>query len=156
MKSDLDIIDRHILETVQNDARISAEELGKRIGLSPTAALKRLKKLRSQGVIERDVALIKPEALGQSVQMMVAVSLARESAQIVDRFKRAIINEPRILDGYFVTGEMDFLLLVIAKDMADYEAFTREFFYSNQGVETVKTWVVLSQVKRMGPVPLDL
>ncbi|WP_299323433.1 Lrp/AsnC family transcriptional regulator [Parasphingopyxis sp.] len=156
MKQVKDDIDRRILAAVQEDARLTAAQLGEQVGLSPTAALKRLKKLRADGTIKRDVALVSADALGQSVQMIVAVSLARESSQIVDRFKRAIREEPRILDGFFVTGEMDFLLLITAKNMADYEEFTRDFFYNQHGIETVKTSVILSEVKRLGPIPIDL
>ena len=87
----LDSIDRKLLTVIQQDARLTAEQLGHACGLSPTAALKRLKRLRADGVIEKEVAVVSPKALGYNIMAIVMVSLEREDRNVIDRCK----NRPR-------------------------------------------------------------
>ncbi|MEO0569688.1 MAG: Lrp/AsnC ligand binding domain-containing protein [Pseudomonadota bacterium] len=88
--------------------------------------------------------------------MIVPVSLARENWSTSRRLKRGIREGPRILHGFFIIGEMGFLLLITVRNMADYEQFKREFFYDQHGIQTLKTFVVMDEIKRYGPVPVDL
>lgn len=82
-----DRIDARILETVQKNNRLTSEVLGEMAGLSATACQRRLKRLRSEGIIEADVSIVSPKAVGRPLQMLVLVSLERERADIVDSFK---------------------------------------------------------------------
>ena len=132
---------------MQHDNRLTSEVLGERVGLSATAVQRRLKRLRDTGVIEADVAVIAPKAVGQRVQMIVLVSLERERADIIDRFKASIRTTPEVMNGYYVTGEADFMLVVSTKDMQAYELFTRRFFYKNPDIKNFKTMVVMDRVK---------
>ncbi|MFZ5792477.1 MAG: Lrp/AsnC family transcriptional regulator [Pseudomonadota bacterium] len=150
----LDKIDLRLLESVQRNNRLTSDELGDLVGLSPTACQRRLKRLREAGVIEADVAVLSPAAVGRPLQMLVSVSLERERADIIDRFKRAIRDTPEIMSGYYVTGEADFVLVVSARDMADYEAFTRRFFYENADIKGFKTMVVMDRVKASFALPV--
>ncbi len=143
----LDRFDLKLLDLVQYDNRLTSEVLGERVGLSATAVQRRLKRLRDTGVIEADVAVVSPKAVGQRVQMIVLVSLERERADIIDRFKKSIRATPEVMNGYYVTGDADFLLLVTTPDIEAYELFTRRFFYENPDIKNFKTMVVMDRVK---------
>jgi len=146
----LDRLDLKLLQAVQADNRQTTEALGEAVGLSATACQRRLKKLRDDGVIEADVAIVSHAAVGRPLLIIVQVCLERERADIIDRFKHAIRRTPEVMSGYYVTGDADFLLVVSARDMADYESFTRRFFYENadiKGFKTFKTMVVMDRVK---------
>jgi Lrp/AsnC family leucine-responsive transcriptional regulator len=123
--------------------------------LSPTACQRRLKRLRQEGIIEGDVSIISPKAVGRPISMLVLVSLERERADIIDRFKRAIRSTSEIMIGLYVTGDADFALLVTARDMQDYEQFTRRFFYENPDIKGFKTMVVMDRVKASFVLPIS-
>ncbi len=152
---ELDQIDVRILEIVQKNNRLSAEVIGERAGLSPTACQRRLKRLRAEGVIEADVSIVSAKAVGRPIQMLVLVTLEREQTDIIDRFKRAIKSTPEVVSGFYVTGDMDFILYVTARDMEDYERFTRKFFYGNSDIKAFKTMVVLDPVKISLALPIS-
>ncbi|AYG70886.1 MULTISPECIES: Lrp/AsnC family transcriptional regulator [unclassified Rhizobium] len=153
---ELDRADVAILEAVQKSNRLTSEELAELVNLSPTACQRRLKRLRAEGVIEADVSVISPKAVGRQVTMIVLVSLERERADIVDRFKAAIRNTREVMIGYYVTGDADFLLIVTSKDMESYEQFTRRFFYENHDIKGFKTMVVMDRVKATFALPIEL
>ena len=152
---DLDRADRALLEAVQTNNRLTSEALAALVNLSPTACQRRLKRLREDGVIEADVSIISPKAVGRSITMIVLVSLERERADIVDRFKAAIRSTKEVMVGYYVTGDADFMLVVTAQDMEDYEAFTRRFFYENHDIKGFKTMVVMDRVKAGFALPIE-
>jgi Lrp/AsnC family leucine-responsive transcriptional regulator len=153
---ELDRIDANLLRSVQQNNRLTSEELGAMVGLSSTACQRRLKRLRAEGVIEADISIVSPKAVGRSVTMIVLVSLERERADIVDRFKTSIRSCPEVMSGYYVTGEADFLLVVTATDMQDYERFTRKFFYENPDIKGFKTMVVMDRVKAGFNLPINV
>jgi Lrp/AsnC family leucine-responsive transcriptional regulator len=131
----IDAIDRKILHHVQRNALLTSAELSDLVGLSPTSVQRRLHRLRRDKVIEADVSIVAPGAVDRPLTLLVAVELARERADIIDRFKRAVRDCAEVMSAYYVTGETDFILIVSARDMADYEAFTREFFYNNPDIK---------------------
>lgn len=153
---ELDRADAALLDAVQRNNRLTSEELADKVGLSPTACQRRLKRLRSEHIIEADVSIISPKAVGRPVTMIVLVSLERERADIVDRFKASIRNTRDVMCGYYVTGESDFLIVVTAKDMEEYEQFTRRFFYENHDIKGFKTMVVMDRVKASFAVPIEV
>lgn len=116
-----------------------------------TACQQRLKRLREEGVIEADVSIISPKAVGRSITMTVLVSLERERADIVDRSKAAIRSTKEVTIGCCVTSDADFILVVTARDMEDYEAFTRRFFYENHDINGFKREGGLYFSDRGGP-----
>ena len=87
--------------------------------------------------------------------MLVLVSLERERSDIIDRFKRSIRSTPEIMVGLYVTGEADFALLITARDMEDFEQFTRRFFYENPDIKGFKTMVVMDRIKVSLTVPIS-
>lgn len=151
----LDRADAALLEAMQRNNRLTSEELGQLVNLSPTACQRRLKRLREEGVIESEVAIVSPKAAGRPITMIVLVSLERERADIVDRFKAAIRSTREVMLGYYVTGDSDFLLVMTAKDMEGYEAFTRRFFYENPDIKGFKTLVVMDRVKASFALPIE-
>ena len=128
--------------------------MGQACGLSPTAALKRLKKLRADGVIEKEVAIVSPKAVGFDIMAIVLVTLEREDRNVIDRFAQDIRTTPQIMQGYYITGEADFALTIVARDMDEYDEFTREFFYDRHKVKSFKTCVVINPLKSGTAIPI--
>lgn len=151
---ELDEIDLRILGTVQKNNRLTSEAIAEKVGVSATACQRRLKRLRAKGVIEADVSIISAKAAGRPIQMLVLVTLERERSDIIDRFKKAIRTTPEVVNGFYVTGDVDFVLYVTARDMEDYEQFTRRFFYENQDIKGFRTLVVMDRVKVGFALPL--
>ena len=153
--SELDRIDMAILEVLQVNNRITSDELGGQVGLSATACQRRLKRLRAKGVIEADISIVSPKAVGRPISMLVLVSLERERIDIVDRFKASIRAAAQVMIGFYVTGDADFALIITAKSMEDYEQFTRRFFYENPDIKGFKTLVVMDRVKASFALPFE-
>jgi Lrp/AsnC family leucine-responsive transcriptional regulator len=151
---ELDRIDARLLHELQRNNRVSSEELGELVGLSSTGIQRRLKRLRAQGTIEADIAVVSPKAVGRDVMMLVMVSLERERADIIDTFKQSIRSTPEIMSGYYVTGDADFVLVVTTRNMEEYEQFTRQFFYNNPNIKGFKTMVVMDRVKAGFSIPI--
>ncbi|MCP1838494.1 Lrp/AsnC family leucine-responsive transcriptional regulator [Bradyrhizobium sp. USDA 4524] len=150
-----DRADVRILEIVQKNNRLTSEVIGEMVGLSATACQRRLKRLRSEGIIEADVSIVSPRAVGRPLQMLVLVSLERERADIIDRFKKAIKSSAEVVSGFYVTGDADFVLYLTARTMDDYEQFTRRFFYENPNIRGFKTMVVVDRVKVGFAMPIQ-
>jgi Lrp/AsnC family leucine-responsive transcriptional regulator len=150
----MDRIDARLLAELQRNNRVSTEELGELVGLSSTGIQRRLKRLRSSGIIEADIAVVSPRAVGRDVMMLVMVSLERERADIIDTFKHSIRTTPEIMSGYYVTGDADFVLVVTTRNMEEYEQFTRQFFYNNPNIKGFKTMVVMDRVKAGFSIPI--
>jgi Lrp/AsnC family leucine-responsive transcriptional regulator len=93
--------------------------------------------------------------MGQRVQMLLMASLEGEGADIIDRFKKSIKVTPEVMNGYYVTGEADFMLVITTKDTKDYEFFTRRFFYESPDIKNFKTLVVMDRVKVGFAQPFD-
>jgi Lrp/AsnC family leucine-responsive transcriptional regulator len=150
----MDATDAKILTLLQKDARITTEALGEAVGLSATACQRRIKNLRRTGVIEAEIAVVSPKAVGRPLMMLVSVTLERERADSIDRFRAALLRAPEIMQVYYVTGDSDFVLLVTARDMDGYVAFTRRFFSQNFDIKGFKTAVVMERVKAGFFVPV--
>ena len=151
----LDGFDRKILEIVQADNKTTTDVIADRVGLSAAAVQRRLKGLRRSGVIWADVALVTPKALDRPMTFIVEVALERERLDLLDAFKRAVRAMPEVQQCYYVTGDADFVLVVTARDMTDYEAFTRRVFFDNPNIRRFHTNVVMEPVKVGLAVPVD-
>jgi len=152
---EIDAIDRHLLYLLQRDALTSTEKLGEAVGLSPTAAKRRVNRMRSDGTIKKDVSLVDPGRLGYEVFTLVRVNLERDRRDIVHDFKRAIDTNPRILQAFYTTGDTDFVLLVASKSLGHYEQFTQSFFWESPQIKSFKTMVVMENVKLGFEIPID-
>lgn len=143
----MDSFDHQILSLLQTDARLTAEKLGKLVGLSPAAVQKRVKKLRDTKVIQREIAVLDPAKLDQTVTVIVEVNLNRETIEVLNAFKKRMREAPQVQQCYYITGEADFILIVVVKDIGEYEAFTHEYLFSTPQVNTFKSSVVMDRVK---------
>jgi DNA-binding Lrp family transcriptional regulator len=143
----VDRLDRKILRRYQANTRVAAETIAAEVGLSTAAVQRRLRRMRQNGVIRQEAAVIDPRAVGLAVTCLVAVELLRESGSGIQRFKTKIARYPEVQQCYYVTGTYDFLLIVLAKDMQAYEAFTRKALLDDANVRSFTTHVVLDPVK---------
>jgi Lrp/AsnC family transcriptional regulator, leucine-responsive regulatory protein len=150
---ELDDFDRRLLDALQEDNRRTGEELAALVGLSPAACLRRAQRLRESGVIEREIAIVAPELVGRRLTMVVLVTLEREHANIIDEFKRLMQAAPEVMQCYYVTGAADFVLVLTADDMADYEEFTRRYLFE-RNVRRFETMAVMDRVKMGTAIPM--
>lgn len=153
---DLDRIDLKILSAVQRNNRLTTEQLGELAAISPTACQRRLKRLRQAGVIEADVSVVSPEAVGRPLMMLVFVDLERYQSDVISRFKQSILRTPEVMSAYSVTGNADFVLIVSVRDLPEYDAFARRFFFDNSAVRNYSTMVVMDRTKVSLAVPIDV
>lgn len=150
----IDKIDMLLLSLLQKDALSSTEKLGSEVGLSATAAKRRVNKLRKNGVIKRDVSVVDPKQVGFEVFALVFVNLERDRRDIVDSFKNDIRKNPRITAAFYTTGDADFVLLVASRTLSDYESFTQAFFWENNNIKNFKTMMILDSVKYGFELPI--
>jgi Lrp/AsnC family leucine-responsive transcriptional regulator len=152
---ELDDTDRRILVLLQGNNLIPADRLGEKIGLSASSVQRRVKRLRQAKVIVEDVSIVDPAAIGQSAMFIVEVSLERENAAVIQEFKRRMRAAPEVQQCYYVTGDADFVLMVTAKDIADYENIIDRLFFEERNIRKFKTGVVLNRVKATLAVPVE-
>lgn len=150
MQSDalLDTIDRAILRELQVDGRVSNLELAQRIHLSPSACLRRVKRLEDSRVIARYVALVDPKAVGQPGTSYTIVNLERLTKQAIEAFERTVLDVPSILDCYYVAGTNDYLIRFTYNDAADLERFHTDVLMRLPGVLRSNSMLVLRTVKK--------
>jgi len=141
-------------DILQKDNRTPSEQIAADVGLSATAVQRRMRRLREQGVIVQDVSVIAPDAVGRKLTLIVEVTLSKGPAYGLDGFKRSVKAIPEVSQCYHVTGRADFVLIITARDMEDYEAFTRRFFVDNPNVARFETSVVVQPVKVGLALPL--
>ena len=123
---DLDRIDRNILIELQNDGRISNVELSKRVGLSPTPCLERVKRLEKQGFISGYTALVNPHYVDASLLIFVEITLTRDTPEVFDKFNRAVQLLDDIQECHLVSGDFDYLLKTRVSDMSAYRKLLGE------------------------------
>ncbi|THD72603.1 Lrp/AsnC family transcriptional regulator [Thalassobius vesicularis] len=151
----MDRFDAQILDAIQRNARLTAEALSPLVGLSPDACRKRLARLRASGVIEAEIAVLDPTRIGRGLMLIVEVSLQNERKTDLDAFKARMTDTPEVMQCYYVTGNADFILLISARDMADYESFTRRHFFSQDNVVRFRTSAVMERVKTGFAMPVQ-
>ncbi len=150
----LDAIDRHILGQLQNDAKVSNQELAQRVHLSPSACLRRVKQLEDAGVIARYVALLNPRAIGAGGTSFTIINLESMSNEQLEAFEQAVRDEPRVLDCYYVAGANDYLIRFAYRDAEDLEHFHAEILMRLPGVVRSNSMMVLRTVKKTTALPL--
>lgn len=156
MKTDpLDIFDRKLIELLQVDVHRPVSVLAEAVGLSAPACYRRIRRLRASGVIEREIALVRPKTVGWPLSMIVLISLERENAHTINEMMEIFRREPEILEAWNVTGDHDFALRIIARDMEGYDNLAQRLFAANERIRTFKTLVVIREVKPMSAVPVN-
>jgi len=151
----LDEIDLKLLELVQADSRTSQGELGRRVHLSTAAVNRRLKRLLEDGVIRRHSALLEPAALGYPLTIITEVETERERIDLLDAMKKSFADCPQVQQCYYVTGEWDFILIFLVRDMAQYTALSRQLFFQSNNVRRFRTLVSMDRIKASLDVPFE-
>ena len=142
-----DQFDKHILRLIQQNNRLTADELANIVGLSPSAVQRRLKRLRDEKIIEADVSIISPSVSGIEVTCIVDVVMERGGSQALEKFKSAMLQRSEVMQCYFVTGSYDFIMIVNAQSMQQYEEFAKKWLMDNPNVKHFYTHVVMDKVK---------
>lgn len=151
----VDNFDRKILDIVQVSNRTTSDQIAEQVGLSPAAVQRRLKRMRTQGIIQADVSVINPKAIGYAMTFVVQVTLERERVDLMHNFKKEMNANRSVQQCYYVTGSSDFILIVTAVDMEGYDNFTREAFFDNANIKSFQTNVVMDPVKVGLTIPID-
>ncbi len=155
MSEKLDKIDLSILKILQENSKITNLELSKKIGLSPAPTLERVKKLESTNILESYHAKVNAEKIGLNVRTFVLVSLAWNKENALENFIEKIGKIQEITEGYIITGDGDFLLKIITKDISSYEQLLFKKLSQIEEVERLKTFMTLSKVKKTKLLPYD-
>ncbi len=147
MADKLDRIDLKILKILQQNSKITNLDLSKQIGLSPAPTLERVKKLESTEIIESYHAHVNPQTIGLNVKTFVLVSLAWQKENALNNFLAKIAQIEEIVECYIITGEADFLIKIICKDIPTYEQLLFKTLSQIEEIERLKTLMTLSTVK---------
>ena len=154
----LDKIDRQLLRTLQADGRATYDQLAEQVSLSPSTVLRRVKRLEESGVIDRYVALVKPESVGRGLTAYINVRLEKNTESHkrnpMDLFRASVQSWPEVVECAALTGEMDYLLRLLVRDMAHYSTFIMDTLLKHPSVQDCKTSFALDRVKSTTAVPL--
>ena len=154
----LDKIDRQLLRMLQADGRATYDQLAEQVSLSPSTVLRRVKRLEESGVIARYVALVKPETVGLGLTAYINVRLEKNTESHkrnpMDLFRASVQSWPEVVECAALTGDMDYLLRLLVRDMAHYSAFIMDTLLKHPSVQDCKTSFVLDRVKSTTAVPL--
>ncbi len=149
-----DAIDRRILGHLQEDARISNADLARTVGLSASACLRRVRELEESGVIERYATLLDPVVAGMPVSVFVSVTLEKQVEAGLETFEGAVRALPEVMECYLMTGDSDYLLRVVAADVAAFRRFLLDHLTRIPGVANIRSSFALNQVKYRTALPL--
>lgn len=152
----LDRFDRQLLNLVQEDAGQTTERLAQQIALSPSAIQRRLRRLRDEGVIAREIAVVDARKVGPSTLFVVSLKVASERPELLSALRGWLAAQPQVQQAFYVTGEADFVLIISAPDTAAYDALMTRLVGDNPNVERFTTNVALSVVKRGLTIPVTL
>lgn len=142
----LDTIDKKILKELQENARLTNVELADRVGLSPSPCLRRVRALESSGAIKGYKAIVDQETVGMPVSVFVMVSLERQIEGALEEFEKRVRELPEVMECYLMTGDMDYLLRVVTRDLQTYEQFLIHDLTKFPGVRGIKSSFALKQV----------
>lgn len=149
----LDRIDHAILESLQNNGRISNNDLADRVGLSPSACLRRVRSLEDNGVIDHYVALIHQSAAGLPDNVFVRITVEKQTKEKLAEFEIKVRECPQIMECYLMSGDADYLLRVIVSDASDYERLHMDILTALPGVSQIKSNFSLRTVMKKTSVP---
>ncbi|MEJ0040136.1 MAG: Lrp/AsnC family transcriptional regulator [Gammaproteobacteria bacterium] len=155
MPKNLDRLDRRILDELQADARISNQELAKRVGLSPAPCWRRLHRLEKEGLIAGHVTLLNAAAIGLPITAYAMVSLENHHPESVKQFDQMVADRPEVLECHSMSGSNDFLLRIVAASIGDYEKFMSAHLLQLRAVRSVNTSFVLRTRKQTTRLPVD-
>ncbi|RJT40758.1 Lrp/AsnC family transcriptional regulator [Mesorhizobium waimense] len=151
----LDDIDRKIIAAIQGNGKITANELSDRVGLSPSPCARRVRLLEDSGVIKGYTAVIDQKKVGLPISAFASIKLERQREEDLDRFALAVARWPEVVDCYLMTGQRDYLMRIVVRDLEAYERFIKDKLTRLDGVASIETSFALDQVKRSEVLPLE-
>ncbi len=150
----IDNLDAKILNLVQENNRLTVEQIGNEVGLSASACQRRLSRLRAEKVITADVSLVDPQKVGKMLTMIIEVTVEREKPDVMKNFKDSMLAHPQVMQCYYVTGDKDFIMIVSVGDMQEFEVFQTQFCTENPAISRFSTSVVVDAIKVGLSVPV--
>lgn len=153
-QAELDKLGQRILVILQQDGRISNQQLAEQVGLSPAACWRRVKTLEETGVIKGYGAYLAPDKMGQELCVLVNLSLQRHTIDSTAEIEKQVSSYPEVLQCFAVTGNADFVLRVIVPDMAGYDRFLNEKIFTLQGIAQVNSNFALREIKNTQSIPI--
>jgi Lrp/AsnC family leucine-responsive transcriptional regulator len=153
--SQIDDIDRKIIAALQSDAKLTVSVLADKVGLSASPCARRVRQLEKSGVIKGYAAVIDQKKVGLPVSAFASVKLERQREDALERFSRAVARWPEVVDCYLMTGQRDYLLRVVVRDIEAYEEFLNTKLTRLEGVASIETSFALKQIKRSEVLPAD-
>jgi Lrp/AsnC family leucine-responsive transcriptional regulator len=150
----LDPVDKEIIRLLQGDGRMSNVALAERVHLSPPACLRRVQRLEQEGVIAGYVMLVNQDKVGKRTNLFVEISLKSQSEEMLAAFEKAVAACPGVMECYFMTGDVDYLLRVIADDPQDYERLYRRHLSRLPGVARIRSSFALRAVSQRTAIDL--
>ncbi len=153
--SGLDAIDRKILTLLQEDNQITNQDLASKVGISPPPCHRRVRRLREEGFIQRDVSLVDPAKVGRSMIVFASITLERQREDLLENFERKMARCPEVMQCYFVSGDADYLVVVSVADMDHYNEFARRIFANEPNIRMFRSSFCLSRVKYDTKIPVD-
>ena len=153
-KLELDAVDRKILAKLQNDCRITMQDLADEVGLTASPCHRRVKALEEQGVVKRYVALVDQKAVGLPVSVFISIKLERQKEEDLQRFAKSISGWPEVLECYLMTGHRDYLLRVVVADLSEYERFLKQKLTRLSGISSIESSFALDQIKYSIALPV--
>ena len=151
----LDSFDISILTILQADNTTPQRDIGEQIGLSAPAVQRRIKRLRETGVIRADISVLDPEKVGRPITIFTEVKMEAEKVEMVRQAKEIFSRTPQVQQCYYVTGDVDFVLVLVVYSMKEYEELTQQLFFGNNNVKHFKTSIVLDIVKAGLTIPVN-
>ena len=152
--TDLDSVDLHILEQLQQNAKLSNVELASRVHLSPSPCLARVRSLEERKIIRRYATLLDPLAVGLSVSVFIQISLEKQARKSLEIFEGAIRQRPEVMECYLMSGDADYLLRVVVPDVQALERFILDKLTPIPGIASIRSSFALKQVKYETALPL--
>jgi DNA-binding Lrp family transcriptional regulator len=143
----LDPFDLAILRILQKDNTVPQRVIAERVNLSAPSIQRRIKRLEASGIIAAQTAIVNPARFGRALTIVVQVELNVETGGAIDLVKQSFVETPEIQQCYYVTGEADFVLIILVQDMSEYEALTQRLFFSNETIKKFKTFVTMDRTK---------
>jgi Lrp/AsnC family leucine-responsive transcriptional regulator len=151
---DFDAIDLRILRELQGDGSLSNVELARRVGLSPSPCLARVKALQAGGVIRQVVALLDAKELGLNLNVFISISLKQQTRAALEAFEAKVCARDEVMECYLMTGDADYLIRVALPDMAALERFVLEQLSPMKEVEKIRSSFAMKQVRYKTALPL--
>ncbi len=147
--------DIKILQLLQRDASLSTAEIAERVGLSQSPCWRRINRLEKLGIIKRKVAVLDHDKLGMEVVVFCTISLSQHGRQNLEDFERVIVTFSEVVECYTVTGQMDFMLKIVTRDIHHFERFIRNHLMTLPMIRETHSTIAITEIKDTTELPLD-